>query len=80
MTPATRLDRLEASAKELSAATGSQCIPLQGDVRSPQQLQDAVAKTVEKYGRIDFVICGAYGPVRALLSKLTRADCPCAAL
>ena len=56
----TRLDRLEASAKELSTATGRQCIALQADVRDTTQLQAAVAKTVEKYGRIDFVICGAH--------------------
>ena len=75
----TRLDRLEASAKELSAATGSQCIAAQADVRNPKQLQDAVAKTIEKYGRIDFVICGVYKPC-VLLKQTTRADCTCAIL
>ena len=53
-----RLDRLQASANELAAATGSQCLPAQADVRNPKQIQDAVAKTIEKFGRIDFVICG----------------------
>ena len=53
-----RLDRLQAAASELASATGSECLPLQADVRNPKQLQDAVAKTVEKFGRIDFVICG----------------------
>lgn len=84
MTTSTRLDRLEASAKELSAATGGQCIPLQADVRNPKQLQDAVAKTVEKYGRIDFVICGPYSvppaAARFVLSKTSRTNCPSAAL
>jgi 2,4-dienoyl-CoA reductase [(3E)-enoyl-CoA-producing], peroxisomal len=27
-------------------------------VRKPETLKDAVAKTIEKFGRIDFVICG----------------------
>ncbi|KAI0816892.1 2,4-dienoyl-CoA reductase [Trametes gibbosa] len=67
-----KLDRLTASAKELSAATGSQCIPLQADVRDPKQLQDAVAKTVEKFGRIDYVICGAAGNFLAPISKLSE--------
>ncbi|KAI1787669.1 NAD(P)-binding protein [Ganoderma leucocontextum] len=67
-----KLDRLEASAKELSADTGNQCIALQADVRSTKQLQDAVAKTVEKYGRIDFVICGAAGNFLAPISKLSE--------
>ena len=41
-----RLDRLQASASELAAATGSQCLAAQADVRNPKQLQDAVAKTM----------------------------------
>lgn len=53
-----RLDRLQGSANELAAATGRQCLAAQADVRNPKQLQDAVAKTIEKFGRIDFVICG----------------------
>ena len=54
------LDRLQASAEELAAATGNQCLPVQADVRNPKLLQEAVAKTVEKFGRIDFVICGTW--------------------
>lgn len=33
---------------------------VQGDVRSPEQLREAVAKTIQKFGRIDFVICGKW--------------------
>ena len=53
-----RLDRLTKTAKELSEATGRACIPAQADVRDPKALQDAVSKTIETFGRIDFVICG----------------------
>jgi len=53
-----RLDRLEKSAKELSELTGRRCIPAQADVRQPKQLQEAAAKAIEAFGRIDFVICG----------------------
>jgi 2,4-dienoyl-CoA reductase [(3E)-enoyl-CoA-producing], peroxisomal len=53
-----RLDRLGQSAEELSKDTGRVCLPVQADVRQPKALQDAVAKTIEKFGRIDFVICG----------------------
>ena len=53
-----RLERLTEAARELSKATGQTCIPAQADVRQPQQLKDAVAKTIEHFGRIDFVICG----------------------
>lgn len=55
-----RVDRLTKAAQELSAATGQKCIPAQADVRQPKTLQDAVKKTIEEFGRIDFVICGWY--------------------
>ncbi|KAI0364936.1 2,4-dienoyl-CoA reductase [Pilatotrama ljubarskyi] len=67
-----KLDRLKASAEELAAATGSQCLAVQADVRHPNQVQEAVAKTVEKFGRIDFVICGAAGNFLAPISKLSE--------
>lgn len=38
--------------------TGRRCVAAQADVRNTQSLQDAVAKTIETFGRIDFVICG----------------------
>lgn len=63
--PPHSLDRLNASAEELSKATGKVCLAAQADVRKPEQLRDAVAKTIEKFGRIDFVICG----------KLSRPTC-----
>jgi peroxisomal 2,4-dienoyl-CoA reductase len=53
-----RLDRLTKAAKELSEATGRTCIPAQADVRDPNSLRDAVSKTINTFGRIDFVICG----------------------
>jgi peroxisomal 2,4-dienoyl-CoA reductase len=49
---------LEASAKELSEATGKTCLAAQADVRQPQQLQEAVSKAIGKFGRIDYVVCG----------------------
>jgi NADP-dependent 3-hydroxy acid dehydrogenase YdfG len=53
-----RLERLTQAAKEMSEATGRTCIPAQADVRQPQALKSAVAKAIEQFGRIDFVICG----------------------
>jgi NAD(P)-dependent dehydrogenase (short-subunit alcohol dehydrogenase family) len=54
------LERLQSSAKELSEKTGMECLPLQADVRKYAELESAASKTVEKFGKIDFVICGAY--------------------
>jgi NADP-dependent 3-hydroxy acid dehydrogenase YdfG len=64
-----RLDRLEASAKELSEKTAQKCLPIQGDVRNPATLQAAAKRTVEEFGKIDFVICG-------ILSYQSTSRCP----
>ncbi|PFH48164.1 hypothetical protein AMATHDRAFT_66110 [Amanita thiersii Skay4041] len=64
--------RLESAAKELSEATGRRCLPVQVDVRQPQTLKEAVTKTIEKFGRIDFVISGAAGNFLAPLSGLSE--------
>ncbi|KAF8232640.1 NAD(P)-binding protein [Tricholoma matsutake] len=69
-----KLDRLAKAAQELSEATGQTCIPAQADVRDPKSLRDAVAKTIEKFGRIDFVICvtGAAGNFLAPISGMSE--------
>ncbi|KAH9931300.1 uncharacterized protein B0H18DRAFT_991037 [Fomitopsis serialis] len=67
-----KLDRLNASAAELSKATGRQCLVAQADVRDPEQLKNAAAKTIEKFGRIDFVICGAAGNFLVPISGLSE--------
>jgi NAD(P)-dependent dehydrogenase (short-subunit alcohol dehydrogenase family) len=55
-----RLDRVNAAAKELTSKTGQECLALQCDVRDPKSMHEAAAKTVEKFGKIDFVICGTF--------------------
>ncbi|KAI9452131.1 2,4-dienoyl-CoA reductase [Lactarius psammicola] len=65
-------DRLTKAAQELSAATGSSCIAVKADVRDPEQIRTAVRRTVEKYGRIDFVINGAAGNFLAPISGLSE--------
>jgi len=67
-----KLDRITRAADELSKGTGNICIPAQADVRKPDELKDAVRKTIEKFGRIDFVICGAAGNFLAPLSGLSE--------
>jgi len=65
-------ERLTKAAEELSAATGSTCIAVKADVRDPKQVQSAVQQTIEKYGRIDFVINGAAGNFLAPISGLSE--------
>jgi len=49
------------AAKEFEDRTGRQCLGLSGDVRDYETLQRAVKETMDKFGRIDFVIAGAAG-------------------
>lgn len=63
--------RLEAAAAEMGRATGRECIPVPGDVRRYADLEAAVAKTVERFGRIDYVVCGAAGNFLAPISGLS---------
>ncbi|KAK2462650.1 hypothetical protein APHAL10511_005383 [Amanita phalloides] len=65
-------DRLEQAAKDLSDATRRRCLAAQADVRDPQSLKDAVTMTIEAFGRIDFVICGAAGNFLAPISGLSE--------
>lgn len=51
---------LEESAKRLEETTGRKCIPAPADVRQPDQLNGAVKRTQDAFGRIDFVICGMF--------------------
>jgi 2,4-dienoyl-CoA reductase [(3E)-enoyl-CoA-producing], peroxisomal len=51
-------ERLRKTAQELSAVTRNACLGIKADVRDPRQVQAAVKQTIERYGRIDFVING----------------------
>lgn len=72
-----KADRLAQAAAQLERDTGSQAIATPADVRKFEALQDAVKKTVDTYGKIDFVICGAAGnfmaPIEGLSSNAFKA-------
>src|SRR3954447_15173917 len=51
---ARRLDRLEALAGELDDA-----LPVRCDLSKPEELDDVVAGTLERYGRIDLLVHNA---------------------
>ncbi|KAI9032877.1 hypothetical protein CLU79DRAFT_728458 [Phycomyces nitens] len=65
------LDKLEKAAKEMSASTGGEVIAFAADVRKPEQLEDAVKKTIERFGKIDFLINGAAGNFLAPFDNLS---------
>ncbi|KAI8149653.1 hypothetical protein BJV82DRAFT_588750 [Fennellomyces sp. T-0311] len=64
-------EKLQKAAEEMSRATGGEIIPIQADVRKPADVENAVAKTIEKFGRIDFLINGAAGNFLASLQNLS---------
>jgi peroxisomal 2,4-dienoyl-CoA reductase len=47
--------------KQLIEENGGECLAITADVRDYEAVQNAVAATVEKYGRIDIVVNGAAG-------------------
>jgi len=55
------LEKLENTAKELEAATGGTCLPLQCDVRDYEQVEAMLAATVAKFGKVDSLLNNAAG-------------------
>jgi len=64
---------LDQTAKELAEKTGGEVLPIAADVREFDQLTGVVAKTVERFGKLDTLVNGAAGnflcPAAALSSK-----------
>ncbi|MFI7067656.1 mycofactocin-coupled SDR family oxidoreductase [Kribbella sp. NPDC050124] len=56
--PLATEDDLRQTAKEV-AALGRDCLALTCDVRSTEALDDAVARTLERFGRIDILVANA---------------------
>src|SRR6187399_2374253 len=55
-----KIDNLTAM-KQLIDDNGGECFAVAGDVRDFTEVQNAIARTVEHYGRIDIVVNGAAG-------------------
>ncbi len=67
------LEKLEAAANELSAATGRRCLAVKADVREPTEVENAIDFAVRTLGRLDIVVNNAAGnflsPAAALSYK-----------
>jgi len=55
---ARRADRLDAVAAEIVAA-GGQALPVVADVRSGADMETLVARALERFGRLDVMLCNA---------------------
>ena len=54
-------DVLDTAAREIGEATGRSVLAVAGDVRQPDSVANVVAKTLEKFGKLDTVVNGAAG-------------------
>jgi peroxisomal 2,4-dienoyl-CoA reductase len=54
-------DALDRAATEIGEATGREVLAIAGDVRDPDQVGRAVARTVERFGKLDTLVNGAAG-------------------
>jgi peroxisomal 2,4-dienoyl-CoA reductase len=64
-------DVLERAAAELSSETGRQVIGVAADVRQPDAIASAIAKTIERFGKLDTLVNGAAGNFLAPAAALS---------
>ncbi len=55
------LEKLTITATELSEATGSQCMPVQCDVRHYDQVENMLAEILKQFGKVDVLLNNAAG-------------------
>lgn len=56
-----KLEVLQKTADEMAAETGGQVLAVQCDVRDYEQVENVLAKTIEKFGRVDGLLNNAAG-------------------
>jgi NADP-dependent 3-hydroxy acid dehydrogenase YdfG len=70
---ARRADRLESLAAEIHAA-GGQAMPVVADVTIERDMQDLVAGAVERFGRLDVMMCNAGFAIYGAIDDITPAQ------
>lgn len=56
-----KIDRLQEAADTLEKETGGQVLALQSDVRNYAQVEEVVAKSIERFGKVDVLVNNAAG-------------------
>ena len=62
---------LEQTARELRDATGREVLAVAADVRQPEAVATAIARTVERFGKLDTLVNGAAGNFLAPAAALS---------
>jgi short-subunit dehydrogenase len=70
---ARRADRLDAVAAEIAAA-GGQALPLVADVTRAADMEQLVAKALDRFGRLDVMICNAGFGVAGAIDQVPPAQ------
>ena len=65
-----KIENLEPAAKAIND-NGGECIPIVCDVRDYAAVENAIAQTIEKFGKIDIVVNGAAGNFLCKASELS---------
>jgi 3-oxoacyl-[acyl-carrier protein] reductase len=66
--------QLNETAETIRRETGGDVLPVVADMTKAEDIQRFVAKTVEKFGRLDIVVTNAGGPPPGEFMKFTDAD------
>lgn len=66
---ARRVERLEASAAELGTLHHAEVVPFPADLADGDQAAALVARVVERFGRLDILLCNAGGPPPARFTE-----------
>lgn len=56
-----KAEHIGPAASAVAAHSGRECLPVVADVRQPEQVEAAVARVAEDFGRLDFVVNAAAG-------------------
>jgi NAD(P)-dependent dehydrogenase (short-subunit alcohol dehydrogenase family) len=65
---------LEETANELAEATGQEIMPIVGDMSDPEDVERAVSRAVEAFGRVDILVTCAGSSPGGLLENLTEDE------
>ncbi len=67
-------DELIETAKEIEYSTGSQVLPIQGDLEKKQDIKLLIEETVQKFERIDILVNNVGGPHPSLFLETSEQE------